>query len=436
MKSKRRCPAFQSRDAPRGALYADTKTMLKTTRYPVGVIVLALAFWPQYIAAEEFFYKHETGDKYRIISTVEEDVYFNRRFDHHSLIINRIAAEVTGVENDVAEHKALFQTAEKAEGIHDGQSSFQWDREYSSEFSRDRRGYLQVDEQYFMPMTRNVPVFPDTDLKHGDTWAAEGNEVHDFRDTFGINEPYRIPFTANYTMLGDREWRGKNYPAFSISYRVFAEPPAPTAAPATEAYPTRIMGASDQVMYWDTALGQPVAYEEHFRMVFELSNGNVIEYRGHAEAEIIEAETMDKKSIAETIADELVELGLDDEVSVRESDEGITLSFDNIQFPGDSAELLPSEQAKLDKISAILLRYGDRDILVGGHTALAGTAEGRAKLSRDRAASVADYLIERSVRAADRVIVRGYGAERPIADNRTEEGRQQNRRVELTILEN
>jgi outer membrane protein OmpA-like peptidoglycan-associated protein len=285
-----------------------------------------------------------------------------------------------------------------------------------------------------MPMVRNVPVFPDKNLKTGDMWSSEGYEVHDFRDTFSIAEPYRIPFTAHYTMLGDKAWRGKSYPSFSISYRVFAEPPAP-AAP-TAAYPTRITGASDQVMYWDTTLGQPVAYEEHFRMIFELSNGTVIEYRGRAEAELIEAEAMDKKSLAEAIADEVAELGLADEVTVRESDEGIILSFENIQFAEDSAELLESEADKLDKLSRILLHYQDRDILVGGHTALAGTAQGRTQLSRDRAASVADYLVENNVRTPERIIVQGYGAERPIADNRTEPGRKRNRRVEITILEN
>jgi outer membrane protein OmpA-like peptidoglycan-associated protein len=90
----------------------------------------------------------------------------------------------------------------------------------------------------------------------------------------------------------------------------------------------------------------------------------------------------------------------------------------------------------LDKIGEILKKYADRDILVGGHTALAGTPEGRLALSRERAGRVADYLIGQGVRAPDRVVVRGYGAERPLADNSTEAGMRRNRRVEITILEN
>ena len=58
------------------------------------------------------------------------------------------------------------------------------------------------------------------------------------------------------------------------------------------------------------------------------------------------------------------------------------------------------------------------------------------QLSRDRAAAVADYLIVEKVRGPERMVVRGYGAEKPLGNNRTEEGRRRNRRVEITILEN
>jgi outer membrane protein OmpA-like peptidoglycan-associated protein len=57
-------------------------------------------------------------------------------------------------------------------------------------------------------------------------------------------------------------------------------------------------------------------------------------------------------------------------------------------------------------------------------------------LSIDRARTVADYLLSKNVRSADRIVIRGYGAEAPIADNSTEEGMRRNRRVEITILEN
>ena len=170
-------------------------------------------------------------------------------------------------------------------------------------------------------------------------------------------------------------------------------------------------------------------------MIFELSNGKTVEYRGRAEAEILEALKMDREQMARDIAEDLELLEIPD-VSVRSSDEGVIISLDNINFQADSTRLLPGEETKLEKIASILRHYPDRDILVGGHTALAGTEEGRRKLSQDRASLVADYLIRENVRGADRVVVRGYGADSPVADNTTEEGRQKNRRVEIILLEN
>jgi outer membrane protein OmpA-like peptidoglycan-associated protein len=380
--------------------------------------------------AEQFFYKHKTGDKYRIISTVHEEVYQNRRLTHRSEILNRIAAEIQDIQGGVAAHTAVFQTAERAVGVN-GEHSFQWEREYQSAFGRDKWGLLTIDTQYFMPVVRNVPVFPDRDLNPGDTWSAEGHEMHDFREGFGIPDPYRIPFTANYTFLGNREWKEQTYPTFSVSYRIFTEPDTISGT----RYPVRIMGASDQVVYWDAGLGQPAAYQEQFRMVFELSDGRTLEYRGRAEAETIESTTMDKEKIAQDIADDIARLGIED-VSVRVTDDGIVLNLENIQFHPDSAVWLPGEEQKLDTIAEILMHYQERDILVGGHTALAGSANSRMQLSQQRASVVADYLIEKKVRTVDRILVRGYGAEKPLGDNRNETGRQQNRRVEITILEN
>jgi outer membrane protein OmpA-like peptidoglycan-associated protein len=282
-----------------------------------------------------------------------------------------------------------------------------------------------------MPVVRDVPVFPGRDIKVGETWTYEGHEVHDFRDGFDIEEPYRIPFTAHYKYLGEREWKGKSYPAFSVNYKVLLQPRAVRG----KIWPRRIQGESDQTVFWDSVQGQPVAYNETFNYIFEFSDGRKIEYQGSAEAEIIESERMDKEKIAEEIAEEIDRLGITD-VSVRAVDEGITISLDDIQFQADTAIMLPGEREKLDKIVDILRRYQDRDILVGGHTALAGTAAGREKLSTERATVVAEYLISQEARTPDRVVVRGYGAEKPVADNRTEEGRRKNRRVEITILEN
>ncbi|MDR1596651.1 MAG: OmpA family protein [Treponema sp.] len=412
--------------------------MRKKPCFAVLFLAALLAVVPG-LRAEQFTYKYAAGDKYRILSTVHEDVYVNRRLSLRSEILNRIAVEVLEAGGGTGLHRAVFQTAERAvrpertvrtNGPAGGQS-FQWAREYESEFQRDAQGYITIDRRFYMPVVRNVPVFPDRDIQIGDTWSAEGHEMHDFRDSFGITEPYRIPFTANYTFLGDREWKGKLYPAFSVSYRIFSEPNPVTG----RIWPRRILGASDQVVFWHPELGQAAAYSETFRMIFELSDGRAVEYSGTSEAEILESPRMDKERVVRDINQDIADLGITG-TTARIVDEGITISLEDVQFQAESAVLLPMEREKLAKIARILRNYPDRDILVGGHTALAGTEAGRLQLSQDRAAAVADYLITGKVREPDRMVVRGYGAEKPLGDNRTEEGRRRNRRVEITILEN
>jgi len=391
---------------------------------------------PQNAKCEVFEYKHFPGARYRILSVVDQAVLIDGVLSHRAEILNRIAVEVTDVVNGKGLHRAIFQTSERLlsdsiAGKLAETTAFHRAREYESVFERDRLGYITIDPKYFMPVVRNVPVFPDKDLQLLERWNAEGHEMHDFRDIFGIEEPYRIPFIANYQFIGDRQWKDKTFPAFSVSYKIATRPPAVQG----QIYPVRLMADLDQIVYWDHALGQPIAYEETFRFIFEMSDRRTIEYRGRAEAEFIESGYMDKERIVSEIADEINRLEIPD-VNVRAVEEGISISLEDIGFYPDSPVMLPGEQSKLEKLAEILLRYPDRDIMVSGHTALAGTGEGRMRLSIERARAVADYLLSKNVRSADRVVISGYGAEKPVADNSTPEGMRRNRRVEITILEN
>lgn len=387
------------------------------------------------LGAEDFRYKHRKGDQYRILSTVHEEVLINNRRSHQAEILNRITFEVIDESNGKGTLQAVYQTSERSvtsvPAVRRSVGSYHWAREYESVFEMDPLGRMNIDKKYFVPQVRDVPVFPGRNLKVGETWISEAHEVHDFSANFGIPEPYHIPFFADYQYLGERKWKNKTYPAFSVKYQVESQPRAVTG----RVWPTRIAGNFNQIVYWDSGMGQPVASSESFKYVFTLSDGNTIEYRGTAEAEIIESHRMDKEKMLGEIIEEINRLDIHD-VSVRVVDEGITISLDDIQFRADTAIMLPGEQEKLDKITEILLRYQERDILVGGHTALAGTAEGREKLSTERASVIADYLIAHKARPPERVVVRGYGANKPVAENITEEGKRKNRRVEITILEN
>jgi outer membrane protein OmpA-like peptidoglycan-associated protein len=123
------------------------------------------------------------------------------------------------------------------------------------------------------------------------------------------------------------------------------------------------------------------------------------------------------------------------DTTVRVGAEGIVISLNNIQFMPDSAALTTTEEQKLRDIAGILSQYPDRKILVGGHTALAGTEEMRLQISRDRARVVADFLVSIGVRRASEIVVKGYGASQPLGNNATAEGQAMNRRVEIILMD-
>jgi outer membrane protein OmpA-like peptidoglycan-associated protein len=248
---------------------------------------------------------------------------------------------------------------------------------------------------------------------------------------FGIPDPYRIPIDVRYSYVGPVARSGKELKLVSASYTIFERPKEPSAY--TDVFPIQIAGYSDQKIYWDPVVGQALAYEEKFDFVFDWSDGSTIEYRGSARSDVVESKIMDRDAIAQELRKEVA--GMPD-VSVAKTDEGVTISIENIQFEADSAVLTEPELAKIARIAELLKKYPDRDILVAGHSAAAGYAAGRKQLSEERAKAVAERLISEGARQSERVRAIGYGDERPIADNSTEEGRARNRRVEITILEN
>jgi len=108
----------------------------------------------------------------------------------------------------------------------------------------------------------------------------------------------------------------------------------------------------------------------------------------------------------------------------------ISLELKGVNFRYDSAELTFEAMAILDTVAANLMAYPDKsEIEVHGHTSSEGSNSYNMKLSQRRSQSVVDYLTLKGV--TNRLYARGYGESQPIADNSTEEGRSQNRRVEL-----
>ena len=116
--------------------------------------------------------------------------------------------------------------------------------------------------------------------------------------------------------------------------------------------------------------------------------------------------------------------------------EGIKITFSSgILFDVDKANLNDNSKIELAELSAILNKYEDTNIMLAGHTDSTGSEEYNLGLSNRRAQAVADYLMIRNVDSA-RFSVKGFGKSDPIASNDTDEGRAENRRVEVAIWAN
>jgi outer membrane protein OmpA-like peptidoglycan-associated protein len=109
----------------------------------------------------------------------------------------------------------------------------------------------------------------------------------------------------------------------------------------------------------------------------------------------------------------------------------ITLSG-AVLFASAKSELFEAAQIKLNEVAEALKTQTGRDIVVEGHTDSQGTAPSNVELSQKRADAVRDYLVKRGIDSA-RIRGQGIGQTRPIADNTTQEGRANNRRVEIIV---
>jgi outer membrane protein OmpA-like peptidoglycan-associated protein len=376
-----------------------------------------------------FAFSYVKGDKFRVLSTQNEDVSINGRLSHSAEILLRIAYEVADAAPDRSSGtlRGNFETSERDKN----DSAYVVRENYDTEFGRDKFGRYTIDPKYFMPVVRGDPTFPDKELMPGDTWTAPGEERHDLRRGFEIPDPYAIPIDIRYRYVGPVMKDGRELRQVSASYTIFVRPPEPRAY--KDVFPIQIAGYSDQQIYWDPVAGDAVAYEEKFDLVFDWSDGTTIEYRGTAQSKQLEATRMDRAALKAEIEKGVAGMP---NVSVASTDEGVTISIEDIQFEADSAVLKPAELAKVERIAELLKRYPDRDILVAGHAAAAGYAAGRKLLSEQRAKTVAERIVALGARPPERVRATGFGDERPIADNATEAGRARNRRVEITILEN
>lgn len=386
-------------------------------------------------------FKYKAGDSYRILSTVNEDVKVNGIKNHSAEIVNRVSVKITQVdENGRGQHEATFMTTENSTSASSNQT-LHFGNEYGSKFWRDEKGVYEISDEYFMPVVRDVPILPENPVKIGDEWTAQGHEAHDLRQTFEMQAPFKVPFTASYKYLRDEKGVSsdaskseKTFQVINCRYNLFYESPLSSDfSKITADFPVTTMGYSNQIIYWDNEKGQIDHYTEDFRIVLETYLGDTYDFTGTAHAEVTEFERASTEEKVKEVQQKIEEMKIEN-VNVVQDEKGLKLSLENLQFKPNSSELADGEIEKLEKIAQIVSDFPN-DLLISGHTAKVGTPESCQILSEERADSVAKFLIEKGVRDKYHIFTQGFGERVPIATNSTVEGRSRNRRVEITIMD-
>ena len=169
--------------------------------------------------------------------------------------------------------------------------------------------------------------------------------------------------------------------------------------------------------------------------------------RKEAEAKTLELEKKRKESEARAQEAEEARLQAEEAITKRKqleselaemkalkTERGIVLTLGDILFESGKATLMPGATDTIDKLVKFLKEYPNRNVLIEGHTDNIGGETYNLGLSQRRANAVKNLLTSKGISEA-RITANGYGESRPIASNKTAAGRQQNRRVEIVILD-
>lgn len=338
-------------------------------------------------------------------------------------------------------------------------------------------GSFEITKDAGYPLLRNIPIVPAQQLVIGNTWEGSGTVV--IRGN--PDELYvRVPVLVAYEFAGVTKYSNENVFYIKAQYAIRYKGTDKLGEPTM----IHTDGGRTADIYISMQTGSPLFIREVIDETYYYQNGKTVRFKGFllhfirgafssetvllalGRTGTVSESTQNQSSGSETVQTPAQNMSSSDTTissannndqsgapastenspdtnvnkivksdafEVVNSQKGQVLLLFDLRFLPDSAELLPSEKPRLDEIAKILLSIPDRMILVEGHTADIGNQQGQYALSEARAKAIVDELVKRGV-PAGRFIYKGWGADKPIAPNDTEQNRSRNRRVEITIL--
>ena len=277
-----------------------------------------------------------------------------------------------------------------------------------------------------------IPSFPKNGVDPGSTWKEKGTINYNLK-AFGISSPVQVTAEVTYTVIEMTEIDSRSYYHIKAEWYPVWLPDQKTMKSSGIA---RIIGHSTMDLYWDDKSGCPKQLSLNEENQYRFSENTSLLTKRETTEEFKTVTDIVRERVLKQLNDQIKAQKVQN-VEVKQTDEGIMLSIENIQFEAESAVLADTEKAKLKGVGALLAALKNRKLSIVGHAAnTAGSNEAElVTLSTARAQSVADFLVQSGIKTAEEVIASGMGGSKPLASNDTPEGRSKNRRVEITILD-
>ncbi|MDR0785149.1 MAG: OmpA family protein [Treponema sp.] len=394
--------------------------------------ILILLFFCSFISAQDaVLFRMERAAPYSFSERSDWSRYDNGKYMGHAY--REVRASILPTQDDKTETGFLYQGnfIVLEETLRDMRRNARAvNAIVPSRFRVNTDGAYTIEEDNGFPSFRNFPVFPSKRTPLGSKWTAEGERAI---DPFNSGRLVVIPIVAEYVYSGIEDYKGVEV------YRIKAKFSSKNVG-INGADFTRIQDSHDVDILVRIKDGLLLFMRDQFDETFFLKDGSSVRFRGFTLIFTENILPMNRKAVVTTLAKQTEKpegkapLSLDEGIDVVEIPEGVKLTMRDVRFKPDSDEFLPQETVRLDLIAQALKQVPDRGFLVEGHTASVGQYASEMELSARRAKRMISEMVARGI-AEDRFLFKGWGGAKPLADNATETGRAQNRRVEITILE-
>ncbi len=390
----------------------------------VFLLMVLYAFFPDGSRTETIRWIIPEGEKLEMVRNAEVEFLVNgvvQKVYHERNIINLSCFKKENTQSKVKGEFTIYQK-------HDDEDVYNLKEQYPSEFIIRSDGVFSVDDKWKMPNVRNIPAFPEGEVKQGDSWNASSEIMF-----INFEKPLKVAFDTKYTLLGVKNLEGREIALIDYSYSFQKKT---SQSNCGKDCPDMIIGKNRGRLYWDIKGSKPDSGKDHYRVAFlyRSDDGGIstIEFNMNIETTnkmFVKVKKEEREAEQKEIQKNIPE---NSGITVENEKRGLVVRLGEVFFDFDSHNLKESSKTSLEKVSEILkTRYKDREIVVEGFTDSIGENEYNKKLSERRARSVASFM--KGKISNDKLSYRGLGEEKPIADNSTEDGRQKNRRVDIII---